>query len=57
MIIFPPGIDPVAGYSVTLGLREKFNTYVAELTARSIALRNLVGCIRNRIFAILSCKV
>jgi hypothetical protein len=54
MIAFPPNIDPVASYSVTLGLREKFNRYVTELTAISTALQNLVGYLRNRTLTILS---
>lgn len=51
--IVPQNIDPVAEYTVTLGPRDKFNLYNAELTAMSIALQNLVGQICNRSIVIL----
>jgi hypothetical protein len=50
----PTNVDPIADYIVTLGSRETFNLYIAELTAIAMALRNLLGLFHNRKITILS---
>src|SRR5450432_2680008 len=46
---------PTAAYTATLGPKEKFNLYFAELIAIATALRNLAALlIRNRVINILS---
>jgi hypothetical protein len=37
----PRGVDSITSYLVTLGPKEKFNTYIGELTAISIAIQTL----------------
>lgn len=37
----PRGDDSITSYSVTLGPKEKLNTYIGELTAISIAVQTL----------------
>jgi hypothetical protein len=56
-IIDPPGgTDSITGYSITLGPREKFNTYIGELTAISIATRTLARQAQHRTILIVSCN-
>ena len=46
---------PTATYTATIGPKEKFNPYFAELIAISTALRNLAALlIRNRVINILT---
>jgi hypothetical protein len=37
----PRSVDLITSYLVTLGLKEKFNTYIGELIAISIAIQTL----------------
>jgi hypothetical protein len=50
----PEDVDPVVDYTVTLGSRDRFNPYAAELMAIAIALENIVGRFHNAKITILS---
>jgi hypothetical protein len=50
----PGGVDSITSYSVTLGPKEKFNTYIGELTAISIAIQTLARHAQRRIVLIVS---
>ena len=46
---------PTADYSVTLGLRNKTNLYIAKLVAIATALKNLTELpVKNKVITILS---